>query len=86
MAFYNLTSDLCPNDNVKVVDTTVSASNATWSSRRKILLWILGWLAAVFVILILVFAIRAKIKQASEEDDDVVSAPAPTPPTPTPAA
>jgi len=81
MNFYSLTSSLCPNADVKIVTTPVAAAN-TGTTRRKILLWIVGIAAGIFALLIGIFAIRAKIKQANEEEDVVPETPTVTQPTP----
>ena len=80
MSFYNIASTTCPNADIKIVDTPVAASNAWGTTRRKILLWIVGIAAGIFVILIWVFAVRAKIKQANAEEEEIISAPTVTPP------
>ena len=74
MSFYSLVSPLCPNDSTKIVDQNVAVSTtATGSSWVRILLWVLGIGAGVFLLLIGVFAVRAKIRQAQEdEDEDIV--------------
>lgn len=80
MEFYTLVSPLCPNTtDVKIIeDTRVSGQSKTgWV---KIVLWIVGIGAGIFVLLIIIFAIRAKIKQANEEDDDEIVPPPTTEP------
>jgi hypothetical protein len=42
MNFYNLVSDLCPNENIKIVTTPVGKANASSTVRWKILLWVVG--------------------------------------------
>jgi len=70
LGFYNIVSDACPNDNVKIVANadTIKADNVTWwSSRWKIILIILWIVVGIFVVLVIVFAIRAKMNQQEEE-------------------
>lgn len=87
MSFYNIPSSLCPNADIKIVDTPVAAANASSGTRRKVLLRIVGIGAGIFVLLLVVFAVRAKIKQANADEEDVVVPTTPiVPPPSTPAA
>ncbi len=77
MNFYSLVSTLCPTADTKIVSTAVATANPSPMSRLKILLWIVGTGAGIFVLLIIIFAIRAKIRQANEDEDVVPSTPVP---------
>ncbi|MEI6672838.1 MAG: hypothetical protein WCL02_05965 [bacterium] len=70
LAFYNIVSDACPNDNVKIVANadTIKSANASTSSPSwlKILLIVIGSIVGIFVILVIIFAIRAKMNQQEE--------------------
>lgn len=77
MSFYSLVSPLCPNDSTKIVDgsvpvETTSSGSSSW---LRIVLWVLGIGAWVFLLLVGVFAIRAKIRQAQEDEDEDIAPP-----------
>jgi hypothetical protein len=88
VSFYNLVSTLCPNNNVKIVTTTVTVANPSKISRWRIILRVVGIAAGIFVALVIVFAIRARMKKSAGEEDeeeDLVTPPPETeiPQTPT---
>ena len=80
MNFYNIASSVCPNSDIKIIDTPVAAANASGTIRWKILLRIVGIGAGIFVLLIIVFAVRAKIKQANADEEEIIPIPPVTPP------
>lgn len=69
LSFYTIVSDLCPNDNVKIVSNAdmIQADNvAWWSSWWRIVFIILGIVVGIFVILVIIFAVKAKMNQREE--------------------
>ncbi|MFA7718271.1 MAG: hypothetical protein WC875_06170, partial [Candidatus Absconditabacterales bacterium] len=70
VAFYNIVSTLCPNNDVKIVEETVVVSNPSKISWIKIILRIVGIAVGIFLILVIVFAIRARMNKGAEEDED----------------
>ncbi len=72
LSFYSIVSELCPNDDVRIVPDadTIVANNVTWwSTWWKIVFIVLGIVVGIFVILVIIFAIRAKMNQQEESSE-----------------
>ncbi len=81
VTFYGIVSANCPSDNVKIISDTsgIQTENGTKTSRLRIVLIVVGIVAALFVLLIVIFAIRAKMNQNTEENEEEVTPPPATP-------
>ncbi|HMS91342.1 MAG TPA: hypothetical protein PKC87_03925, partial [Candidatus Absconditabacterales bacterium] len=72
LSFYSIVSELCPNDDVRIVPDadTIVANNVTGGSTWwKIVFIVLGIVVGIFVILVIIFAIRAKMNQQEESSE-----------------